>query len=84
MCVIVFHNADTADALPRSSAQQSHTEKESNVQYLEYFNQDEDLGVFEIDGPSTRNARYDSIYDCLPRNRIVVANFELDLVLHHT
>jgi hypothetical protein len=56
-------------------------EGESKTQHLEHFDKDEDLGFLEVDSPSTRNARYDGIYDRLPGDTIVVAYFEFDLVL---
>jgi hypothetical protein len=49
--------------------------------YLEHLDQKENLGVFEIDGPSARNARDDGVDEQLPGQGIVIAHFEFDLVL---
>jgi len=49
--------------------------------YLEHLDENEDFGVFEVDGPSARNARNDGVNEQLPGQGIVIANFEFDLVL---
>jgi hypothetical protein len=50
--------------------------------YLEHLDEKENLGVFEIDGPSARNARDDGVDEYLSGQGIVMAHFEFDLVLH--
>jgi len=49
--------------------------------YLEHLDEDEDLCVFEVDGPPARDARDDGVDDCLAGQRVVVAYFEFYLVL---
>jgi hypothetical protein len=50
--------------------------------YLEHLDENENFCVFEVDGPPARNARDDGINDCLARQRVVIAHFQFDLVLH--
>lgn len=87
MRVIVFHNANPAHALPERkvfSKANGRGNVSSNAQHLEHFDKNEDLGILEADNPSTRNTRYDSIYDRLSRKRVVIAHFEFDLKLSRT
>jgi len=49
--------------------------------HLEHLHENKNLGVFQIDGPSARNARDDRVDERLPGQRIMIAYFELDLVL---
>jgi hypothetical protein len=50
--------------------------------HLEHFDEDEDLCVFEVDGPPTWDARDDGVDDRLAGQRVVIAYFEFDLVLY--
>lgn len=51
--------------------------------HLEHLDENEDLGVFEVDGPSARNARHDGVDERLSGQRIVIAHFEFNLVLQN-
>jgi hypothetical protein len=63
MRIVVLDNANATDALAETIHQQwllSHVYIPSTKKrgpYLEHLDEKENLGVFEIDGPSARNAR---------------------------
>ncbi len=53
----------------------------SGTPYLEHLDKDENFGVIQVDDPPARNARHHGVDDRLPRYRIMIPHFELDLVL---
>jgi len=68
MRIIALDNANATDALAETIFNQlvalshfscihSHQQKKGEFPYLEHLDEKENLGVFEIDGPSARNAR---------------------------
>ena len=65
MRIIVLDNANAADALAENNASAvhflMHAFHQQKRPYLEHLDEKENLGVFEIDGPSARNARDDRV-----------------------
>jgi hypothetical protein len=71
MLVIVLYNANATDTLAKKIENSGvlvfrHAFRERRRPYLEDLDENEDLGVVEVDRPSARNARDDGVNEQLP------------------